>query len=133
MLYAVTHRTTYAYESDVSVSHHVAHLRPRVLPEQDVLDFALEISPEADAAAHRLDFYQNPTTYFTLEKPHPELVVVARSRVQVRASELPQTTPAWQTVRDACARDVLTDATVERVSGRLPRERSVRTAIATGT
>jgi transglutaminase-like putative cysteine protease len=112
VLYAVTHRTTYAYESDVSVSHHVAHLRPRVLPAQEVLDFALEITPEPNAAVHRLDFYENPTAYFTLETPHPELVVTARSRVRVRASGLPPTTPAWQTVRDACARDVLTDATV---------------------
>ncbi len=111
MLYAVTHRTTYAYESDVSVSHHLAHLRPRVLPAQDVSDFALEVLPEADAMAHRLDFYQNPTTYFTLEKPHPELVVVARSQVQVHVSNPPPTTPAWQSVRDACARDVFTDAT----------------------
>ncbi len=111
MLYAVTHRTTYAYESDVSVSHHVAHLRPRVLPWQEVLEFALEIAPGADATAHRLDVYENPTTYFTLEKPHGELVVTALSRVRVQTEALPAITPPWTTVRTACARDVLTDDT----------------------
>ena len=36
MLYTLTHRTTYAYNHDVSVSHHLAHLRPRTLPRQEV-------------------------------------------------------------------------------------------------
>jgi transglutaminase-like putative cysteine protease len=112
MLYAVTHRTTYAYESDVAVSHHVARVRPRVLPWQEVPDFALEIAPAPDAEAHRFDFYGNPAAFFTIEKPHAELTVTARSRVRAGASGLPGATPAWQTVRDACARDVLTDATV---------------------
>ena len=113
MLYSVTHRTAYTYESDVSVSHHVAHLRPRALPWQEVLDYALEIAPEPDAAAHRLDFYGNATAFFTIEKPHAELVVTARSRVRVAASGLPQQTPAWHTGRDACARDVLSGDTAE--------------------
>ncbi len=38
MLYAITHRTTYGYESDVSFSHHLAHLRPRELPRLQVAD-----------------------------------------------------------------------------------------------
>jgi len=111
VLYAITHRTTYAYASDVAVSHHVAHARPRVLPWQEVLDFSLEIAPEPDVAEHRLDFYENTASFFTIQKPHAELLVTARSRVRVAASGLPPRTPAWQIVRDACARDVLTEAT----------------------
>ena len=111
MLYAITHRTTYTYESDVSVSHHLAHLRPRMLPWQEVIDYSLEITPEPSTHVHRLDFFETPTNYFTIEKPHSELVITARSRVRVTASGLPAQTPAWQTVRDACARDVLTEAT----------------------
>jgi len=111
VLYAITHRTTYAYESDVAVSHHVAHARPRVLPWQEVLEFSLVIAPEPDAAAHRFDFYENEASFFTIQKPHAELIVTAQSRVRVTASGLPPRTPAWQTVREACARDVLTDGT----------------------
>ncbi len=112
MLYAVTHRTTYTYQSDVSVSHHLAHLRPLALPRQEVLEYSLEITPEPAVHTHRLDFYETPTNFFTIQAPHPELVVTARSRVRVTAPALPAQTPAWETVRDACAREVLTDATV---------------------
>ena len=111
MLYAVTHRTAYTYESDVSVSHHLAHLRPLALPRQEVLEYSLEITPEPAVHTHRLDFYETPTNFFTIQNPHAELVVTARSRVRVTAPELPAQTPAWQTVRDACARHVLSDAT----------------------
>ncbi len=111
MLYAITHRTTYTYESDVSVSHHLAHLRPRELPWQEVTDYSLEITPEPSAHVHRLDFFETPTNFFTIDKPHAELVITARSRVRVNASGLPAQTPPWQTVRAACARDVLDAAT----------------------
>ncbi len=111
MLYAVTHRTAYTYESDVSVSHHLAHLRPLALPRQEVLEYALEITPEPSVHSHRLDFYETPTNFFSIQKPHAELVVTARSRVRVTAPVQPAQTPPWQTVRDACARPVLTEAT----------------------
>ena len=111
MLYAVTHRTTYTYKSDVSVSHHLAHLRPLVLPRQEVLEYSLEIEPEPTVHSHRLDFYETPTNFFTIQAPHAELVVTAKSRVRVTAPVQPAQTPAWETVRDACARDVLSEAT----------------------
>jgi transglutaminase-like putative cysteine protease len=110
MLYAVTHRTTYAYGSDVSVSHHVAHLHPRELPCQQVTDFQLHIEPATTASAERVDFYGNTTTFFTISSPHECLSVTARSRVRVAAQPLPAAalTPAWEQVRKNCASDVLT-------------------------
>lgn len=110
MLYDITHRTTYGYGSDVSVSHHLAHLHPRDLPAQQVGNFRLTVEPTPVVSAERVDYYGNPTNFFTIGSPHDRLVVTARSRVRIAAPFLPDPsrTPAWQQVRDRCASDVLT-------------------------
>jgi len=110
VLYAITHRTAYRYRSDVSVSHHVAHLYPRELAHQQVSDCALAIEPTVAATSERTDFYGNTATFFTIGTPHDSLIVTARSRVRVIASGLPiaTQTPAWESVRRRCASDVLT-------------------------
>jgi transglutaminase-like putative cysteine protease len=110
VLYALTHRTTYRYGSDVAVSHHLARLHPRVLPWQQVSDFDLEVDPVPVVADERLDYYGNPTSFFSIGSPHEKLTVTARSRVQVAVPLLPIAgqTPAWETVRKHCASDVLT-------------------------
>ncbi|EDY22053.1 transglutaminase domain protein [Chthoniobacter flavus Ellin428] len=110
MLYDITHRTTYGYGSDVAVSHHLAHLRPRQLPAQQVDDFQLLVEPTSAVSAERVDYYGNTTTFFSIGSPHDCLTVTARSRVRVAApaSPAPSDTLAWQLVRDRCASDVLT-------------------------
>ncbi|MBK6853763.1 MAG: transglutaminase family protein [Burkholderiales bacterium] len=45
----VRHETTYDYDAAVELAHHLAHLRPRNTAEQQVQDWALEISPAPDA------------------------------------------------------------------------------------
>lgn len=108
MLYQVIHRTTYGYGSDVSVSHHLAHLEPRVLPRQQVTNYTLAIEPAPVVQDNRVDYFGNGTTYFSISNPHDRLVVTARSQVKVNAQALPERTPAWQQVRDRCASDTLT-------------------------
>ena len=108
MLYALTHRTTYAYESAVSISHHLAHLRPRELPRQEVTDFALDVSPVASVLVPRTDYFGNAVAFFAIETPHKKLVVTATSRVRVERAPLPAETPAWEAVRDRSHSDILT-------------------------
>ncbi len=108
MLYQVTHRTTYGYGTAVGVSHHLAHLRPRVLPWQEVCGYTLTIDPAPTVITERTDFYGNAASYFAIKSPHDRLTVSARSQVRVRASGLPERTPPWQQVRDRCASDMLT-------------------------
>lgn len=110
MLYDVTHRTTYGYGSDVSVSHHLAHLQPRELRSQQVANFKLTIEPTPAVSTERVDYYGNPTSFFSIGSPHDRLSVTARSRVRIIAPALPEAvrTPAWQLVRDRCASDRLT-------------------------
>jgi transglutaminase-like putative cysteine protease len=110
MRYAVTHRTSYGYRSDVSVSHHIAHLRPRTLPWQEVTDFAIYVEPEPTVTTERVDFYGNTATYLSISAAHERLFVTSRSRVLVTAPVLPVAalTPPWEVVRKRCAADVLT-------------------------
>ena len=108
MLYDITHRTTYNYGSDVSVSHHLAHLHPRALPWQEVSGFQLDIDPAPTVAAEREDYYGNAAAFFTIDSPHDRLAVTARSRVQVATPRLPVHSPPWEQVRELCASDVFT-------------------------
>jgi transglutaminase-like putative cysteine protease len=110
MLYDITHRTTYDYGSDVSVSHHLAHLHPRALPRQEVADFKLSVDPLPVVTSEHVDYYGNLAGFFSIGSPHDQLVVTARSRVRVDAPNLPPpaSTPSWQQIRDRCASDVLT-------------------------
>lgn len=110
MQYALTHRTTYRYRSDVAVSHHLARLQPRILPWQQVENFQLEIEPVPVASDERTDWYGNSTSFFSIGSPHEKLVVTARSHVSVTAPFLPVAaqTPPWESVRKRCASDVLT-------------------------
>ena len=85
MLYDITHRTTYSYRTDVSVSHHLAHLHPRELPRQQVTDFKMTVDPPPAVMVERTDYYGNATAFFTIGNPHDRLAVTARSRVQVTA------------------------------------------------
>jgi transglutaminase-like putative cysteine protease len=50
-----------------------------------------------------IDYFGNAVTHMSLEEPHAELVVDARSLVEVRAAPIPDAdaTPAWETVREA--------------------------------
>jgi transglutaminase-like putative cysteine protease len=109
VLYQVTHRTTYGYGTNVVVSHHVAHLRPRTLPGQQVNDFALAIEPAPVVQSQRQDYFGNNADYFSIGSPHEKLTVTSRSQVRVTAPLLPDQTLAWQAVRDHCASDVLTE------------------------
>ena len=59
MRYEVTHRTTYAYASEVSVSHHVARLTPRTLPGQRCLACEFLIDPNPSITTHHDDYFGN--------------------------------------------------------------------------
>jgi len=100
--YEVTHRTVYAYASDVSVSHHVARLMPRSLPAQRCFAHELSIEPNPSLVTHREDYYGNRTTFFTVTTSHRLLAVISRSQVELspRATPSAAETPPWENVRD---------------------------------
>jgi transglutaminase-like putative cysteine protease len=112
MIYDVSHRTTYRYSIPVSFSHHVLHLSPRSCPHQACQRTVLSISPTPAAHASGLDYFGNPVTFITLQHQHKELMLHARSIIEVMARPLPDpaATMAWDAIYDALAADTADDA-----------------------
>jgi transglutaminase-like putative cysteine protease len=102
--YKITHRTTYRYKSAVTVCHYLARLIPRDLPSQECPWHQVLVKPEPIERAVYADYFGNQSLYFEIEGSHLELEVTAHSFVTVTPSKdvEPATTPAWETVRDAC-------------------------------
>ena len=83
MIYNVSHRTTYKYTYPVSFGNHVACLKPRSLERNRLTRNTLRIHPTPTTLSERVDFFGNTLFFFTVEEPHKELVVEARSEVVV--------------------------------------------------
>jgi transglutaminase-like putative cysteine protease len=81
MIYKIVHRTTYKYKYPVSVGTHVACLKPRALPHHQLAHSELRIQPRPATRTERVDFFGNRLCFFTIQEPHRELVVEARSEV----------------------------------------------------
>ncbi|TDU72897.1 transglutaminase-like putative cysteine protease [Prosthecobacter fusiformis] len=113
MRYNIIHRTTYTYESAVTVGHYMARLEPRALPFQECPWHELTIRPTPMQRSERSDYYGNTNVYFEIEGSHQKLEVIARSLVEVERAEPfdPAKTPAWESIRDACRSDVFNPAT----------------------
>ncbi len=106
-LFHVTHATTYEYDTDVTVGHHLLRLTPRALPRQFRLQHELTLDPAPAVTCRHTDYFENEVTYVTLEGAHRRLVVTARSQVAVGPAFVPDPaeTPGWETVRSRCRTD----------------------------
>ena len=113
MRYRIIHRTTYTYESPVTVCHYVARLAPRALPGQECPWHEVHIRPEPVERATRLDYFGNTSLYFEIEGSHAQLEVISRSLVEVTSPEAidPLETPPWESIRDACQASTWSAAT----------------------
>ena len=101
MEYFARHRTTYRYLQDVSHSWHLAHVRPRTTPLQAVHDSSIILSLETASRIAREDYFSNPCEWFSIDRPHTHLEVLAESRVTVRPA--PQRTAATASHGKRCA------------------------------
>jgi transglutaminase-like putative cysteine protease len=104
--YEVVHTTRYAYSEAVSVSHHVARVKPRVFGGQECLRHELQIEPVPAVVRSHQDYFGNAVTFFIVEGAHKTLTVRAISTVRVRGRSLPVFlhTPPWE---EACDYDAL--------------------------
>ena len=82
--YRVIHKTTYRYETPVSISRQHLHLTPRDCAWQSCLEHAIEIDPIPGMDDSRLDCFGNPVRQFAIESPHDSLRVCANSLIEVR-------------------------------------------------
>lgn len=82
MLFNVTHTTRYLYNAPVSYGHNIATLRPRKSKGQELLDYAIEISPEPAEISERIDFFGNYITRFSIQTEHEVLKVTTKSQIK---------------------------------------------------
>ena len=108
MRYTIDHTTIYKYSEEVSVSHHLARLRPRDLSGQRCLRHEQLVAPAPAAQTGHDDYFGNVVTFFAIHEPHEQLEVRARSGVEVSAPDLPPftDTPTWESVRDGFCEDI---------------------------
>lgn len=103
MKYHVFHGTTYRYSQPVSLCHNQVHLTPRTTGRQTCLQSAVMISPAPSSQSGWTDTFGNHVQFFSVETPHDELQVVARSEVEVTlapAGSLQlQPAPTWEVIR----------------------------------
>ena len=83
MVYRISHRTTYRYVYPVSVGSHVACLKPRASIHSHLRHSVLHIHPNPVTMSERVDYFGNLQCFFTVQEPHEELVVEAKSEVAI--------------------------------------------------
>jgi len=100
MTYQIVHKTTYKYKHPVSLGDHVTYLTPRLKPNQVCTAHELRVTPAPAEMIERLDYFGNPVTFFTIQEPHEELRIEARSRVAMDGPSVlwPEHAPAWDEI-----------------------------------
>jgi transglutaminase-like putative cysteine protease len=105
LIYRLRHLTTYRYETPVTFARCVLRLSPRDDAEQSVLESHLSITPRPARTREHVGPFGERVVTATVETPHRELKIEARSRVSVgrAAPAEPLNGPAWERVRTAAA------------------------------
>ena len=116
MRYNITHITRYEYIDAATLSYNLVRLRPRDHGMQKCRLHDLQIAPTPAVNTGRLDYFGNYAVWFSLQEPHTELTVTARSEVQVDLVLQPDTAqgPPWEQVRQT----LLTAANPQTLSAR---------------
>ncbi len=87
--YQVWHRTSYVYDAPVTGSYGMAWVTPRHTPGQHVVSAGVTVDPVPEDTSLTRDYYGNDVRYFHVTTEHTELVVDARSQVEVTAVDVP--------------------------------------------
>ncbi len=99
----VEHETRYGYAAPVTQAQHLAYLKPLHDARQQLLQYELHIDPAPPQRLYDTDSYGNARMLFSLNQPHRELRVRARSRVAVspRGPGLDAArSPRWEVLRE---------------------------------
>ncbi len=96
--YRVQHKTLYGYSTLVSLSHHLARLRPRQTRFQNVQSSSIMMTPEPSTFLEGKDAYDNNTTFLITETPHNEMRLLSEFMVEVKKPDYPQSsnTLSWE-------------------------------------
>ena len=101
MIYTIGHKTTYAYEKPVGFARCVLRLTPASSSTQQLLDSEVTISPEPLSLVVGRGPFGAQTQTIVIDRPHAELVIEAKSRVDVHAAvEIdPVDSATWEAIR----------------------------------
>ena len=101
MRYEVSHVTVYEYDDSVSVSHHVARLRPQVTARQRLIRHDWQIDPAPAVLTEHTDYFGNAVAFFAVQGPHHRLTVTSRSLVDLLPPPpVPERSPPWEEIRE---------------------------------
>jgi transglutaminase-like putative cysteine protease len=105
LIYRLRHLTTYRYETPVTFARCVLRLSPRDGIDQTVLESHLSITPRPAHLREHVGPFGERVMTATVETPHRELKIDARSKVLVRREAQPEPLngPTWETVRAQAA------------------------------
>jgi transglutaminase-like putative cysteine protease len=105
--YEVSHRTTYRYSIPVSFSHHLMHLSPRPCAHQTCHRTALIVLPTPTRQSGSVDYFGNPISFIALHHQHKELILHAKSVIEVRPAAVPAAaaTAPWDGIYPALSQD----------------------------
>lgn len=96
MLLHVVHETAYDYSPMVRTAQHMAHLKPRVTPTQQLLSHRLTVSPRPARQTESIDVYGNTRSFFSLQFSHEWLRVQAESLVLTSVPPEPGDSVPWE-------------------------------------
>lgn len=101
MIYAVRHRTTYAYESHVDFARCVMRLTPETSTTQTLIRSAISVSPFPAQTSWRTGSFGERVMTVVIDEPHKALVIEATSTIEVLTTRpgLPFESPAWEVIR----------------------------------
>ncbi len=105
MKYRVRHVTRYDYRTPADLGVHLAHLRPRKLPVQRVLEAEIRAAPVVSWRREGRDHFGNDVTWLSLDAAHAAFEVTAEATVDVLFPKPPEPgeTPAWEAVAQIAA------------------------------
>ena len=112
MTYRIQHVTTYKYKHPVSFGNHAVCLTPRSGQHYRCLSGELCVTPAPASQSERIDFFGNRISLFTIQEPHEELKVEARSTVKIEGEDVlwPERSMAWEEVAASVPRDLNSEA-----------------------
>src|SRR6478609_562133 len=100
MLLHVPHETAYDYAPSVRSTQHMAHLKPAHNARQQLLSHKLTIDPLPAQQMETVDVYGNTRAFFSLQVMHDGLRVQSESLVATSALPPPESSIAWDEVRE---------------------------------
>jgi transglutaminase-like putative cysteine protease len=100
VIYDLRHVTTYAYSRPVPFARCILRLQPRNDGGQSVQSSELVVTPRPAERDDGICFFGNRMTTLTIAKPHRELKIEMRARVEVRRPQapFPALTRSWEEV-----------------------------------